>query len=96
MKTFEEALALIHSIGATLSNLMEGPLPPKWVAIIRKPDHLDRVGRGASPALAIEASLAVKDMTVEYHKAYRAECVEKSKGKSSEEVLSLFTKGEGP
>ncbi len=93
MKTFEEALSALHFEGISLSNLMEGPLPPCWVAIVRKPEHLDRVGRGDSPVLAIEAALAVKDMTVCSYKSYRDECASGGKpAPAQRDILADFMK----
>lgn len=74
MKTFEETLSVLHSVGISLSNLMEGSVPPCWVAILRQPEHLDRVGRGDSPVSAISAALAVENITVSSYKEYRKKC----------------------
>ena len=74
MKTFEETLSALHAAGISLSNLMEGPLSPSWVAILRQLEHLDRVGKGDSPVSAIEAALAVENITVSSYKDYRNKC----------------------
>lgn len=94
MKTFEETLSFLRSEGISLSNLMEGPLSPFWVAILRREAHLDRVGKGNSPVAAIEAALAVKDITAKSYKEYRDECARGGKVTIAEtrDVLMDFMK----
>ncbi len=91
MKTFEETLSALHSEGISLSNLMEGPLSPFWVAILRQPEYLDRVGKGDSPVSAIEAALAVENISVSSYKEYR----NRSRGENvapTRDVLADFMK----
>ena len=91
MKTFEETLSALHAAGISLSNLMEGPLRPFWVAILRQPEHLDRVGRADSPVSAIEAALAVENITATSYKDYRAKCAG-GKVAPTRDVLAEFMK----
>lgn len=91
MKTFEETLSALHSEGIALSNLMEGPLD--WVAILRQPEHLDRVGKGDSPVSAIVAALAVKNISVSSYKDYRKKCAGGTVA-STRDVLADFMKKE--
>lgn len=91
MKTFEETLSSLHSEGITLSNLMEGSVPPCWVAILRQEGNLDRVGRGDSPVSAIEAALAVENISVTSYKEYRKKCAAVA---PTRDVLASFMKKE--
>ncbi len=94
MKTFEEALSSLHSTGISLSNLMEGPVPPCWVAIIRQPEHLDRVGRADSPVSAIAAALTVKNISVSSYKDYRKKCAGGTVA-PTRDILAEFMKKDG-